>query len=274
MIINTGYTMVPALKKLWKEGFGDEDRYIDLFFSKRFKPENTFAYMEKGFPVSIASVLEASLYHNGTFIPAWYIYGVTTSSSYRGKGYGTAVIEHINKMYPAAFLVPSSEDLIAFYIRRGFLPAFSMKELVFHGNDLNIKEKNIKSETVFPDEYKNIRDSCFTKNGYICWDAQAIAYALEENSLLGGCALKVQLNDKKKSNGIILYRIQNNELFVSETTLPLPVLRDTVCMLMKQRGVCVCRVRCQTGKANPGRPFGLLRSDITIRNGYCNLVLD
>ena len=272
MIINPGYNMVYALKNLWKEGFQENDEYIDFFFSKRFKPENTFAYIESGLPVSMASVLDASIYYKGAFLPTGYIYGVTTLSQFRGKGFSSAIIEHIKKIYPTAFLVPAAKDLFGFYEKRGFRPVFSLTEYKLHAADLDIPSINLKRDEVFPDEYKNIRDSHFLKNGYICWDTEAIAYALEENSFLGGYALKVNMNDKKKTNGIILYRKQGDQLFVSETTLPLPILHDTVSILMKQHKVYICCVRLESDKT--GQAFGLLHSDIAVKNGYCNLVLD
>jgi len=274
MIIHAEYNMIPALKTLWKEGFEDDDHYIDFFFSKRFKPENTFVYLENDSPASIATVLNAEIFHNGVFLPAGYIYGVTTSAKHRGKGLSTAILEHICKIYPVTFLVPATEELFCFYGKRGFSPAFTLGEFNMSAGDLKEPEKKLKTEAVSPEEYKEIRDSHFKSDGYICWNTEAIVYALAENSFLGGKTIKIQIDEKKGKNGILLYRKHCDRLLVIETTLPLPVLRDAVYALMKQEGVCECSVRIASDKTAKDRTFGLLRGVGGLSNAYCNLVLD
>ena len=274
MIIPAEYNMIPELKKLWKEGFKAEDRYIDFFFSKRFKPENTFVYVEKGSPISIASVLNAKLYYNGAFLPVGYIYGVTTSAMHRRKGFSAAILEHINKIYPATFLVPATAELFNFYEKQGFLPAFKLNEFNLYACDLKTPNKILKGKAVCPEEYNDIRNSYFLNDGYICWDTEAITYALAENELLGGSALKFPIDEKKGENGILLYRKEYNNLLIMETTLPASMLQDAAHYLMKQENVSVCSVRTAPGESSVARIFGLLNTGISIKNGYCNLVLD
>ena len=282
MILHPEYNMIPALKMLWKKGFKDEDGYIDFFFSKRYKPENTFVYMESGSPVSMASVFNAKLFRkneqlpNGDFLPAGYIYAVTTLPEHQGKGFSTAILEHINNIYPTTFLVPLAGAL-GFYEKRGFSPAFTLSELELRLCDLKAPDKNFKTKTVTPDEYSYIRDSHFINDGYICWDTEAIAYALAENNYCGGSAVKIEIDEKKGTHGILLYGKHNDRLLIIETTLPLLMLRDVAYNLMKQEGVNTCHVRLASDKTSAGRPFGLLRTSTggaAVKNGYCNLVLD
>ena len=281
MIIHPEYNMIPALKILWKEGFKDDDKYIDFFFSNRFKPENTFVYMENGSPVSMASVFNAKLYLNSVFLPAGYIYAVTTLPVHQGKGFSTAILEHINKIYPTTFLVPLAGAL-NFYEKRGFTPAFTLNEIELHLCDIKAPDKNFITKTVSADEYKHIRDSHFINDGYICWDTEAIAYALAENTFCGGSAVKIEIDEKKGTHGILLYKKQNGRLLITETTLPLPMLHGIAYNLMKQENVSTCCLRLASGKlasskTSASRPFGLLYKDTggaAVKNGYCNLVLD
>ena len=39
---------IPYLKKMWKDIFKDDDSYIDLFFSYKFKEGNTFVIRDNG----------------------------------------------------------------------------------------------------------------------------------------------------------------------------------------------------------------------------------
>jgi hypothetical protein len=274
MITHAEQGMVPALKALWKDSFGDNDGYIDFFFANRFRPDNTFVYLKNGSPVSLASVLDAELYCNSGYLPVGYIYGVATAIESRGDGYSTNVLEHIKSIYPTTFLVPSTESLFNFYEKRGYESAFVLNEFNIRLEELNAPVTAPIFENISAEEYQIIRDSNFQCEGYIRWCSEAITYALAENSYLGGSVLRIKAYDEKKINGILLYRSCHNQLFINETTLSMPVLRDSAYLLMKQTGVDVCRVRLASDSVSVGRSFGMMSGAASLKNGYCNLVLD
>ena len=275
MITRADTGMVPALKTLWKDSFNDGDGYIDFFFDNRFKPENTFVYLKNGSPVSMASAFDAEIYHDGQYTPIWYVYAVATAADYRKEGLSSALLEHIRGLYPSTFLVPSSETLFGFYEKRGYKPAFAISEVEISLEEMCAPDKAPVFGAVSAEEYKTARDARFRKEGYIRWDTEAVAYALAENAFQGGEALKVRAQGGKGPEGVILFNSRRGRLFVTETTLPPPDLRDAAFFLMKRTGAASCRVRFAPDAAEGARPFGMLRSEaVSVDQGYCNLVLD
>ena len=80
---------LPALKELWREAFGDEDDFIDAFFSYAYSPERCFTV------ISADSVAAAAYYFRCTVdrIPIAYVYGVAVRKSCRGQGISKLLLE-------------------------------------------------------------------------------------------------------------------------------------------------------------------------------------
>ncbi|MFI3247675.1 MAG: GNAT family N-acetyltransferase [Rikenellaceae bacterium] len=109
-------------KKLWREVFGDDERFIDEFLINHYSqhlmlrvtdPDNRYLSMVHIIP------FESEI---GRIA---YIYGVATHSECRGRGYAsklmTATMDLIKERgYAAAMLIPSEEWLIGYYYRFGF----------------------------------------------------------------------------------------------------------------------------------------------------------
>ena len=122
MIIKTAENYpINELKRLWKITFKDTDSYIELFFGKVFKPENTFIIEESGLK-SMAFVVE----HKISNYKCAYICGVATEKNSRGKGYSSLIMNYIKKVlsdrkYDMAFLIPAEKSLFKFYKKFGFV---------------------------------------------------------------------------------------------------------------------------------------------------------
>ena len=274
--------MIPALKSLWIEAFGDSESYVDFFFENRFDADTTFVYLVEGEPVSMAFVLEAELYHNGSYTLAGYVYAVATGKEFQGRGFSTEILEQIKKRYPTTFLVPATESLFDFYGRKGYRNAFSLSRFTYELDKEATVTHHFSLEAVSPQEYKEIRDAHFQREGYIRWDTKGIVYALKENSFSGGWAVKIISPAENTTEGILLYRCYENELYVKETTLSGQLLNDVVNRLMDQHHATVAHIRLSTWDASGNFPdplniyqtFGMLCSSVSIEEGYCNLVLD
>lgn len=126
---------IPGLKMLWKEAFGDEEAYIDLFFEKLFRPQDHVLFSgSNGEIVSSAALIPLTLCLNkGDRIKKWpvsYLYGMATAKETRGMGLGTRLLsfaaEYCRKRGDAGIATqPASQDLVSFYAKAGYLPAFS-----------------------------------------------------------------------------------------------------------------------------------------------------
>lgn len=274
MVTTATTTMIPALKALWKEAFGDTDEYINFFFSQGLKPDRTFLYLQNGYPVSMAFVLPGELCVNDNYIPIGYIYGVATCKDFWGKGYSTQVLRYIQQQYPVTFLVPSTESLFHFYARNGYHTTFRLNEVKFSLEQLREPDALVVWQDINPKEYKTIRDNYFHGTGYLRWDEPTIAYALAENILCNGSALKVKTPLADYSEAILLYRCHKQELIIKETTLSGKLLEDVAYCLMMRTDTSTCQVRLRPKSSATDKAFAMLHGKDDINSGYCNLVLD
>ena len=123
---------------LWKLSFGDSDDFIQLFFDRVYRDENTIVIQKNGTVVSTLQILPYEMTYCGTTIPAGYICGVCTLPSEQGKGFMTqlmftALEEMRNRDFALAILIPASPQLFDVYRRFDFANAFdySTEEIYF-----------------------------------------------------------------------------------------------------------------------------------------------
>lgn len=243
------------IKLIWKTCFEDEDKYIEFYLKNRFETENMLVIHEDGKPVSMASFLPIQLRQGEEWIPAKYVYAVATLPQYRGKGLAAEILQHGFEKYEEPLLLqPESEELKKYYERLGFVNSFEKRgweikmsqnvsgekaaEVWSGGCDIEVAEEMLSashnddgegSRKITPEEYKEIRDAHFDREGYVSWDKEAIQYALAENDFCGGAARKIGEN-------IILYRSQKDALRIIETTLEGQAMQEQIQKLLSETG--------------------------------------
>lgn len=115
------------LRSLWKQVFGDEDPFLDLFFREAFAPDRSLCAFN-------TEELAGMLY----WLPCGdfaYIYAVATHPNHRGKGVCRALMEAAHEEisrqgYAGAILYPQEEGLRAMYRKMGYLHETTLRELV------------------------------------------------------------------------------------------------------------------------------------------------
>lgn len=116
-----------ALRGLWQQAFGDDDGFLDGFFSVGFSRDRCLCLWQD-------TVLCAALYW---FDCTWqgrkiaYLYAVATERTQQGKGYCRSLMDATHKRltaqgYAGAILVPGSESLFRFYGKMGYTPCCPM----------------------------------------------------------------------------------------------------------------------------------------------------
>lgn len=122
---------VPGLRQLWQEAFGDEDAFLDAFFTAAFSPERCRC-------IVIEETVAAALYwfpciHQEQ--PVAYIYGVATAKAHRGKGLCHTLMADTHRIlkeqgYAGTVLVPQKESLEALYASMGYTACSQIREFV------------------------------------------------------------------------------------------------------------------------------------------------
>ncbi len=280
--------MIPQVKEIWRQCFGDEEDYMEFYFTHRFTEENMLVCMEDKKPVAMTTFLKAYLVIGEGEIPVHYAYTVATLPEYRGRGYAKMLLEKGKQHFRTPIVLePASESLIYYYEKLGFRMAFYVAERTILPAEIAEAKGEEKGKqeywllTVTPDEYVRLRDASFTEIGYIRWDKDAIAYALLENDYADGYAYKVQHHGRED---ILLFREEENAIEVLETTLS---EQDLLAVLKRLRIKVPVRVRKSIGaverekigndKKEPGyqkKDFGMITGFDEVKSGYLNLTLE
>lgn len=232
--------IAPQIYEMWKICFDDTEAFVDLYFSEKFKNENTLVYLENG---KAAASLQISSYQFSFFgaeIPIAYISGACTLPEYRKKGYmGKLLTEAFELMQkrniPLSLLIPAEKWLYDYYSKYGY-------EKVFDGDkdeQIDLKKIIEKSKgdldaayNYFDAMYRN-KDFCVqkTKADFECIvkDAELDKFPIKTNlsgmarvinakCLLGIFAekyplksLNIQLQDNNIQNNNTLFRIEGGK---------------------------------------------------------------
>lgn len=111
--------------QMWKICFGDNDDYINLYFSKVYNENNTLIYLEGDTITASLQMLPYTINFYGESVPFYYLAGLCTLPEHRRKGYMEQLIfksyEVMKKRnIPLAILVPAEKWLFSFYEKYGF----------------------------------------------------------------------------------------------------------------------------------------------------------
>lgn len=159
-----------AVREIWKEVFQDDDAYLDILFSDKYKDENTLIATTEGKVVAALQMhsYEITCWH--TRIPFYYLMGLSTLPAYRGKGYMGALIEASHRLMkqrniPLSILVPAEQSLFGYYERFGYAQTFQQgeKELPSLKRIVEASTNRREAYAVF-DEVFNSKNFCVQKS--------------------------------------------------------------------------------------------------------------
>ena len=134
--------LIPRLRALWKEAFGDTDAFLDLFFDLAYDPGRCCC-------IAVQGRITAALYWLDMFQGAQkfaYIYAVATAKDCRGQGLCRQLMADTAQVlkqqgYCGALLVPQDEGLRVMYGRMGYRDAAPIDEFFCAAGDaIPVKE--------------------------------------------------------------------------------------------------------------------------------------
>lgn len=190
------------VRRMWKICFEDSDEFMDLYFSKKYKNQNTLIYIEEGKAVASLQILPYQFTFCGVEIPTSYISGACTLPEYRNRGYmGKLLLAAFKLMQerniPLAILIPAEEWLYSYYARYGFETVFESDEKVIPLKEI-IEQSNSNLNTaysVFDKLFRN-KDFCVQKTNddfiTIVQDAELDDFPSKTN--LSGMARVIDIN--------------------------------------------------------------------------------
>ena len=164
MIINCPTPdLIPSMKALWSEAFGESDADVNHFFNTAFSPERSRVAYENGEVLAALYVLDFS--YKGK--KSAYIYAVATAEKYRGRGICRTLIEDTHEYlrergYEFAVLKPGDESLFEFYRKLGYKDCCSVTEVT-----VEVAENGIRIEKTDAESYCRLRRKYLPDNGAV-----------------------------------------------------------------------------------------------------------
>lgn len=265
--------MIPALKKIWRECFGDDEKYIDMYFDGRFKKGRCPVYTEGGVPCAMLVIYDGKIMRGGKYENAFYIYGVATLGAYRKRGISTCLLEYAQQLAAeenaVCTLAPATRELIEFYKKRGYTESFCVRYAQWN---TEAGETEIAVLPINAAEYKLLRDRRFARDGYFAWDTDIIGYALAENAFCGGNACKILIGAQEYA---VMYYVNGGTLNVQETTLTDDLAYGALNALALREGCTKVSVRfCADGGDSAQVTVIAMSDSAEIKNGYMNIIFE
>lgn len=120
---------LPALRALWKAAFGDEDAFLDIFYTLAYAPHRCRCVTEGGQIAAVLYWFEVTCDSQKLA----YLYAIATDPKFRHRGLCTALVEDTKHVLKAAgfrgvLLVPQNEGLARMYEKMGFSPCTTVSE--------------------------------------------------------------------------------------------------------------------------------------------------
>ncbi|MDR0393746.1 MAG: GNAT family N-acetyltransferase [Tannerella sp.] len=117
---------------LWQEIFQDSDEFVNLFFNRVYKPENTLVIKRDNRIISALHMVPYRIKIGHDIFPSAYVCGVCTLPSERGKGImNTLMTEAMETMrqkgYLISTLIPAEPWLFDFYKKFGYIHPVNYK---------------------------------------------------------------------------------------------------------------------------------------------------
>lgn len=144
---------LPQLRQLWQEAFGDEDSFLDLFFSTAFSTDRCLTVQEDRQVTAALYWMDCRLEGK----PVAYLYAVATAKAFRGRGICRALMERTRALlsnlgYAGILLVPGSEELGQMYAAMGYETATAVTENLY-----TAAEEALPLTPITGEEYSRLR---------------------------------------------------------------------------------------------------------------------
>lgn len=232
---------IPRLKELWKICFGDEDSYIDFYFEKKFKREETLLSLCNEEIAAMLTMIPTNIVmaDNG-IIKASMIYAVATHPEFRGQGLSFKLMEQsneylLNNNVDASILTPATESLFKFYSRQGYRAGFYIKEALFTLEDLGEFEKHSSGQCVItsatPGSYNLRRKSLLQGKVYVDYRDEEINYQKALSKYSGAGIYALDIEDIKGC--AIAERINSEKIIIKELLMPEEFIKDGIVQIAK-----------------------------------------
>lgn len=213
-------------KEVWRSCFGDDERFIDLFYQTYYVPEETVVLLEEGQVASMAALLPMELrLPGGQHVQAGYVYALATDPAVQKKGFARHVL-HYADFYlkelgrQCVILVPASPSLHRFFDTVDYRECFATRKVELLRTQLIPAHPKDTITPVEPAEYNRIRDSLLEGTFYVHYEENMIALQRDICRLSGPGADLYRITVDGVEGCAAVEYYQQDRVLVKELLLP------------------------------------------------------
>ncbi len=258
-------------KDIWKICFGDEDSYINLYYSEKYKADETAVLLYEDKIAAMATMIPARLIRpDHEVLSLAMLYAVATHTNYQGKGFSTQIMDFCNKHLmetgmDLSILVPAEESLFDFYAKRGYKKAFYVRELTLSYEQILTFKTNINNkvsiEKLEAEDYNKRRRALLVGRLYVDYNEEEINYQKTVALAFGGDLYGINVGETRGC--FVVERIDEDHLMVKEILMPANLVKTGLGIIAQVFPAKNYMVRLPTylGQNLGGkvRPFGMMK---------------
>ena len=262
---------IPALCRIWKECFSDNEDYVRFFYRENIGHVTTTVYTVDDSPVSMLHWFDADFVNGDSRRKAKYLYAGGSLPEYRKSGYYGALIRYVcdyaKENSLVLFGIPAGQKLIPYYAKFGFIPDACFRLVTVYAGE----KLPLDAYPLSPEEYNRMRNCSFGSHPHVEWSDRYVRYCLAENAYLGGRTLAVETDG---SIHFLMGAPKENTLFITETDLSYSQLTRLSGALCEMFGVGVLKAYLPDYSCGEGEEIvSSVINNAPLHNTYVNLLL-
>lgn len=211
------------MRAVWKQCFGADEAYLQLYFSTRYRPDQTLAFFDDGQLLGMLTLLPC------TYRGRWqgkeriyrgcYLFAVGTLPAAQGRQIATKLLSAADEWMrrtgiEVALLAPAEDSLYSFYQKRGYEHWFAREKRVFPALQSSADAQGLVLVPLDEQEYWRHHRRLLPQDS-VLWPEEALPFAAGESRLYGGGIYA--LTRKGKRCGICyLYRYTPELVIIKE----------------------------------------------------------
>ena len=285
------WEMRRQLADLWRQAFGDPQRFPRYFLNNGFSPRDCLVYRVGDEIAAAVYLLPASVLAGSGTLQAHYIFAAATLSRFRSRGYMSSLLAYAaiagaDRGDRFSVVLPADEGLYRFYGKFGYTSFFKARFLTVAPDRLRAVSGPGAPGRMLPDfrRLNALRGKCLAGcDGSVLWSGAMFHFAAGMNAVYGDRLVCAANGDEC---AYALCRLEENVCTVLETMAgggTFPFLAGAV---LRQAPAAEYRFRlpAEAGPfAGEGEtlPFGMIRpiggtltEDICPRSPYLGMTMD
>lgn len=246
---------------IWKQCFGDDDRYINFYFDTAFAPDQTPVLRLNGTIAAMMRLFSCSLRVGEQVFPLQYVYAAATLPEFQGQGCMRRLMEEVGRYYAARgdqgiVLIPGSMGLFGFYEKLGFSTRFYRRVENVRLNEQDLDADGVLTDLSFPEFLQMRREYAASFPAFVEHGEDLARYVYKELHFSGGKMLKFQ--DKSGQSYGVCYMI-GKKTALAESNASGAARAAFLSALLREESARSALSADYAPSRTEGAPYGMLR---------------